>query len=282
MNAILFLLPAFAACLVLTGIHTYLGIHVISRGVIFVDIALAQIAALGMTVAFLIGLPPESEAAYFFALGFTFLGALFFAYFREKRIPQEAIIGVSFAVSSALAILAADKIPHGSEHLKYILSGNILWVTWPQIVKTAIIYALLGLLHYLFRARFLLVSTNPSEAERRGLRLWLWDLLFYISFGLVITSSVQIGGILLVFSFLIVPALCSMLFFDSLKGRILLGWLIGLVTSVGGIAASYFWDLPTGPTIVAGFGLALGSSLVVRRVTPKLSILQKADFSGLG
>ncbi|HSA60070.1 MAG TPA: metal ABC transporter permease [bacterium] len=266
MNAFVFLLPAFAACLILTGIHTYLGIHVVSRGVIFVDIALAQIAALGMTVAFLVGFEPGSQTAYFFALGFTCLAALFFAYFRHERIPQEALIGVSFAVSSALAILLSDRIPHGSEHLKYILSGNILWVSWPHIVKTALIYLVIGLFHYALRGRFLLVSTDPEEAARRGLKVWLWDLMFYVSFGLVITSSVQIGGILLVFSFLIVPALCSMLFYGGLRGRIFMGWAVGTVTSVGGIAASYFWDLPTGPAIVAGFGLALLVSLGIKRL----------------
>ncbi|MBI2067512.1 MAG: metal ABC transporter permease [Deltaproteobacteria bacterium] len=264
MNALLFLLPAFAACLVLTGIHTYLGIHVISRGVIFVDIALAQIAALGMTVAFLIGLPPDSQTAYFFTLGFTFLGALFFAYFRDKKIPQEAIIGVSFAMSSALAILLSDKIPHGSEHLKYILAGNILWVSWAQILKTAVIYLILGIFHFLVRGKLILISTKPEEAEQRGLKVWFWDLVFYLSFGLVITSSVQIGGILLVFSFLIVPALCSFLFFDSLRMRIFLGWILGTITSLAGITASYLWDLPTGPTIVVGFGLTLLLSFLLK------------------
>ncbi|MBI3541333.1 MAG: zinc ABC transporter substrate-binding protein [Deltaproteobacteria bacterium] len=189
------------------------------------------------------------------------LGALFFAYFRNDKIPQEAIIGVSFAVSSAVAILLADFIPHGAEHLKYILAGNILWVNWFQIIKTAVIYAILGLIHYRLRHRLLLVSSNPREAERRGMRVWLWDLFFYLTFGLVITSSVQIGGILLVFSFLIVPALCSMLFFEDLRKRIALGWLIGALTSLIGLYASYHWNLPTGPAIVTGFGLALAISL---------------------
>lgn len=266
MSALLFLLPAFLACLVLTGIHTYLGVHVISRGVIFVDIALAQMAALGMTIAFLLGFAPESQTAYFFALGTTSLAALFFAYFRDDKIPQEAIIGVSFAMSSALAILLADRIPHGSEHLKYILSGNILWVTPTHISKTALIYSAIGLFHYLLRDRFLLVSMHPDQAAQQGLRVWFWDLLFYLSFGLVITSSVQMGGILLVFSFLIVPALCSMLFFSGLRARLLLGWLLGMLVSSAGIAASYQWDLPTGPMIVATFGVALVLSLMVSRM----------------
>ena len=264
MSSLTFLFPAFLACLVLTGIHTYLGIHVITRGVIFVDIALAQIAALGMVVALWLGLPHESGAVYLFGLGFTSLGALFFAYFRDDRLPQEAIVGVSFAVSSALAIWVANGLPHGSEHIQEILSGNILWVTGPQIFKTAILYGLLGYFHYRFREKFLLVSADPAQARRQGLRLWLWDLLFYLSFGVVITSSVQMAGILLVFSFLIVPALCSMIFFKGLRARILLGWGIGAATSLAGITASYAWDLPTGPAIVAGFGVSLALCLLVK------------------
>jgi len=266
MTALYFLLPSFIACLILTGIHTYLGIHVLRRGVVFVDIALAQIAALGITVGFVFGFPPESQTSYFFALGFTFLGAIFFAYFRDEKIPQEALIGVSFAVSSALAILLAGAIPHGAEHLKYILAGNILWVTWPQIIKTGIIYGALGLFHYFFRNSFLLVSSNPAEAKAKGFKLWWWDLLFYLSFGLVITSSVQIGGILLVFSFLIVPALCSLIFFKPLRSRIFFGWGVGLVTSLGGILISFFFDLPTGPAIVTGFGIILALCLVIHRL----------------
>lgn len=265
MNIVLYLLPAFVACLVLTGIHTYLGIHVITRGVIFVDIALAQIAALGITGAFLLGFEPESSTAYFFSLGATFLGALFFAFFRDKRIPQEAIIGVAFAVSSATVILLADALPHGSEHIKYLLSGNILWVNWDQIIKTAVIYSALGIFHTIFRDKFLLVSANPQEAERRKIKLWVWDLLFYLSFGLVITSSVQMAGVLLVFSFLIVPALCGFLFFEGIRGRLFMGWMIGGLVSLSGIAGSYFWDLPTGPMIVAVFGVVLGVGLVISR-----------------
>jgi zinc/manganese transport system permease protein len=266
MNEILFLLPAFLACLVLTGIHTYLGVHVISRGVIFVDIALAQIAALGMLTALMFGFEPEAQATYFFGLAFTFLGAGFFAFFRDERVSQEAVIGVSFAVSSALAILVASKMPHGSEHLTFVLSGNILWVGWPLILKTALIYLLLGILHYFIREKLLLVSTDPAEAKRRGLKLWFWDLIFYFSFGLVITSSVQMGGILLVFSFLIVPASCATLFFQRMRKKIFFGWAVGLATSALGIALSYFYDLPTGPTIVTAFGLALLLSFLASRL----------------
>ncbi|MBF0491451.1 MAG: metal ABC transporter permease [Deltaproteobacteria bacterium] len=269
MTTLSFLLPAFLACLILTGIHTYLGIHVVTRGVIFVDIALAQIAALGMTLAFFLGYEPDSQSAYFFGLGFTCLGALFFAFFRNKKIPQEAFIGISFAVASALGILIADKSPHGSEHLKYILSGNILWVSWPQLIKTGIIYSVLGIIHFKVRKKLLLVSENPEEARRQGLKLKYWDLFFYLSFGLVITSSVQMAGILQVFSFLIVPACCSVLFYDKLLSRLILGWMIGVFTSLIGIYLSYKIDLPTGPAIVACFGGVLILCLVLQRLREK-------------
>ncbi|MBF0105700.1 MAG: metal ABC transporter permease, partial [Deltaproteobacteria bacterium] len=229
MSDLLFLLPALIAGLVLTGMHTYLGIHVISRGVIFLDIALAQIAALGLTLAYLAGYNPDSHMAYLFALGVTFIAAVVFSVLRQETVAMEAIIGVAFVVTSALSILVADRIPHGVEHLKYILSGNILWVTWPQIFKTALIYAVLGLFHFIFRRKFILVSTNPKEARALGISVQLWDLLFYLSFGLVITSSVQMAGILLVFSYLIMPALCSVLFFKTMKQRTFMGWGIGLV-----------------------------------------------------
>lgn len=270
MNIFIFLLPPLIACLILTGIHTYLGLQVINRGVIFVDIALAQIAALGMTVAFVMGHELDSQATYFFGLGFTLLGALFFAFFRDDIIPQEALIGVSFAVSSALSLLLADKAPHGAEHLKFILNGNILWVSWSQIIKTALIYSVLGFIHYRVRKKMLLVSNNPLEARTRGLNIKLWDLFFYVSFGLVITSSVQMAGIFLVFSFLIVPALCSLLFFQKMKSRLLLGWALGLLGSLGGVASSYFFDLPTGSTIVAFFGLVLLVSLVIHKMRKRI------------
>lgn len=270
MNGIAFLLPAFIACLVLTGIHTYLGMHVIKREIIFLDIALAQIAALGITVGHLWHFEPDSTAAYLFALGFTSLGALFFTFVKSKRVPQEAIIGVAFAVSSALGILVADHLPHGGEHLKYILSGNILWVTWPQILKTALIYGLIGLFHYYYRAQFWRLSGEMGDsAGKNGVKRW--DLFFYLSFGLVITSSVQMGGILLVFSFLIVPALCSVLFFSALRSRLCFGWAVGSGSSLIGIGLSYSLDWPTGPAIVATFGLVLTMCFLIRalaRVEP--------------
>jgi zinc/manganese transport system permease protein len=254
------LLPAFVASLILTGIHAYLGVHVVERGVIFVDLSLAQIAALGTTVAYLAGYDLHSNVAYLFSLGFTFIGAAIFAMtrvHRKTRIPQEAIIGIVYAVSAAVAILVMSKATQETEHLKEMLVGNILSVTWPELAKTALLYALVGVFHYIFRRRFLAISMNEQEAERQGLNVRLWDFLFYMSFGFVVTSSVAIAGVLLVFCFLIVPSVTAMLFAERLGPRLAIGWTMGALVSAAGVALSFELDLPTGATIVATFGAAL-------------------------
>jgi len=254
------LLPAFVASLILTGIHAYLGVHVVERGVIFVDLSLAQIAALGTTVAYLAGNDLHSSTAYLYSLGFTFLGAAIFAFsrvHRQTRIPQEAVIGIVYAVSAAVAILVMSKATQETEHLKEMLVGNILSVTWPELAKTAILYSLVGVFHYVFRDRFLLISMDEQEAERRGLNIRFWDFLFYVSFGFVVTSSVAVAGVLLVFCFLIVPSVTAMLFAARLGPRLAIGWTMGALVSAGGVALSFVLDLPTGATIVATFGFAL-------------------------
>jgi zinc/manganese transport system permease protein len=263
------LLPAFVASLILTGIHAYLGVHVVERGVIFVDLSLAQIAALGTTVAYLAGYDLHSAMAYLFSLGFTFLGAGIFAMsrvHRKTRIPQEAIIGIVYAVSAAVAILVMSKATQETEHLKEMLVGNILSVTWPELFKTAVLYSLVGLFHYIFRKRFLLISMNEAEAERQGVNIRLWDFLFYMSFGFVVTSSVAIAGVLLVFCFLIVPSVTAMLFAERLGRRLAIGWTMGVVVSAGGVALSFVLDLPTGAAIVATFGAALLILATARRI----------------
>jgi zinc/manganese transport system permease protein len=263
------LLPAFVASLILTGIHAYLGVHVVERGVIFVDLSLAQIAALGTTVAYLAGYDLHSSTAYLFSLGFTFLGAAIFAmsrFHRSTRIPQEAIIGIVYAVSAAVAILVMSKATQETEHLKEMLVGNILSVSWKELVKTAVLYSLVGVFHYIFRKRFLLISMNETEAERQGWNIRFWDFLFYISFGFVVTSSVAIAGVLLVFCFLIVPAVTAMLFSERLGARLAIGWTMGALVSAGGVALSFILDLPTGATIVGTFGAALLILAGVRRL----------------
>jgi zinc/manganese transport system permease protein len=248
-----------AACVVLVGIHAYLGMHVIQRRVIFVDLALAQIAALGATFGFLLGLTPHDREAYFFSLGFAVVGAAIFAVtrMRHERIPQEAIIGIVYAVAMAMAILVAARAPEGAEHIQETLVGALLWVTWPTVIKTAAIYALVGVLHIALRRRFFQISFEPDQAYAEGRWVRLWDFIFYVTFAFVITSSVAIAGVLLVFSFLVIPAVIATLFADRIAVRLGIGWTVGIAACLVGMVASYRFDMPSGPTVVASLGIAL-------------------------
>jgi len=259
----------FLMCLVLTGIHAYLGLHVIAREVVFVDIALAQIAALGATAAFLWGYDLESWGSYVFGLTFTILGASVFALTRsrERRVSQEAVIGVVYAVSAAAAVLVADRTPHGAEHLRSMLVGSILAVRGSEVIKVACLYAVVGLFHWLCRRPFLLISTNPDKAYDDGWRVRWWDFLFYASFGVVVTSSVRIAGVLLVFSYLIVPTLAANLLGGTVSRRLAVAWGFGTFVSVVAMVASAIFDLPTGATVVCAFGLILLVLAVITRTT---------------
>jgi len=257
-----FLAPPFVASLILTGIHAYLGVHVVQRGVIFVDLSLAQIAAFGGAVALLLpftGGDAHAPSVYWVSLAFTFVGAFVFATIRSRhaKIPQEAIIGICYAVASAASILAMSKATSESEHLKDMLVGNILAVSWPEVGKTALLYGAIGIFHFIFRHQFLAISRDHAAAEASGLSTKLWDFLFYASFGFVVTSSVSIAGVLLVFCYLIVPSVGAMLYAQSIGKRLAIGWTMGTVVSALGVYLSLMLDLPTGATIVCTFGLVL-------------------------
>ena len=256
--------PALA-CLVLVTIHAYLGLHVLARGVIFVDLALAQMAALGATVAVLMGHEIHGDVAYGIALGFTFLGAGVFAATRMqlRGVPQEAIIGVTYAVASSAAILALNSAPHGAEQIRELMVGSILWVTPAQVIKTAGIYAFVGLFHWRFRKRFMAISFHEDRADTSSCRVKWWDFLFYASFGFVVTSSVKIAGVLLVFTFLIVPSIVGVLFGSDHRSRLLHGWIFGWLVAVLGCVLSYVADLPTGATVVCSFGGALLGAILI-------------------
>ncbi|MBI5359437.1 MAG: metal ABC transporter permease [Planctomycetes bacterium] len=255
----------FIACVLLTGIHCYLGLHILSRGVIFVDLSLAQMAALGSSVVLLFGYEPDSSTAYFGGLLFAFIGAAVFSITRTKneKIPHEAIIGIVYAVSSAAALLILSNAMHGHEKIKAMLDGSILLTGKKDVLKILFIYLGLGIFHFIFRRKFLLISMDPAGARQCGMNIAFWDFLFYIAFGIVVTSSVQIAGILMVFSYLIIPAVCAMLFSDRVVPRLLIGWIIGVFTSAAGLIASYYVTigdvpgLPTGSAIVVAFGIVL-------------------------
>lgn len=247
-----FLAAPFVMCLLLAGIHCYLGLHVLARGVIFVDLSLAQVAAFGATLAILLGYDHEASATYFISLGCTFLAAALFSLARrhEKIFSQEAIIGITYALASAAVVLVVDRVAHGAEHIKDLLVGQVLWVTWGDVLKTAGIYGGVSLVHFIFRAP-LLKSSFSNHGEGSG----KWDFLFYALFGVVITSSVSVAGILQVFAYLIVPSVVSTLFFTSVRARLLFGWCLGFVLSFVGLLLSYVWDLPAGAFIVVCFAV---------------------------
>jgi len=284
-SVLTFLAAPFVASLILTGIHAYLGVHVVERGVIFVDLSLAQIAALGATIALLLpitGGDPHSPVTYWISLAFTFLGAFIFSTIRSRRarIPQEAIIGICYAVASAAAILAMSKATSESEHLKDMLVGNILAVSWTDVLKTAILYGAIGIFHYVCRHKFLAISMDHKKAEAEGISVKVWDFLFYASFGFVVTSSVSIAGVLLVFCYLIVPSVAAMLYADSIGRRLAIGWTMGTVVSALGVYLSLQLDLPTGATIVCTFGLVLIIMAALRPLLQRkapVHELQRAD-----
>ncbi|MCB0357369.1 MAG: metal ABC transporter permease, partial [Bdellovibrionales bacterium] len=219
MEILNFLAAPFLMCVALIGIHCYLGIHVLARGIIFIDLALAQVAAFGALLAFIVGFEHNEITTYFISLAVTLITAFFLAHTNRLRfqISQEAIIGIIYALASAAIVLLIDRVSHGSEHLKQSLIGNLLWVTWGDVIKVILIYSAVGFVHFIFRQHFI-------QSSAKGGNYWLWDFLFYGLFGVVITSSVHYAGVLLVFSFLIVPAVISSLFYKSWRARLFLGW----------------------------------------------------------
>ncbi len=242
----------FAVSVILVGIHCYLGLHVLARGVIFVDLSLAQVAAFGSTLALLMGFEHHSKQGYLVAFVFTLIASFVFALARreEKHFPQEAIIGITYAMCSALVILVVDKMAHGAEHMKDLLVGEVLWVTWDDVKKTSIVYSVVGLLHFIFRKKLIQASFDHKNPPHPA-----WDFLFYALFGLVITSSVHLAGVLQVFSVLIVPALVSHTVAKTLMGRLIFGWIFGVIFIVIGLGLSIKWDMPSGALIVVCFTL---------------------------
>ncbi len=262
-------LPALSLCALLVLTHTYFGLHVLARGIVFVDLALAQVAALGAALAFLLGEDLHNATAQGYALGAALVAAAGFAGLR--RLPdktlREAAIGCVYVVATALTILILSRSAPGMEEWRRLLSGNILWVRWQEVGGTALVFGAIAALHLLFHRRFELLSFQPNAGSRRAL---LWELVFFGSFAVVITLAVRLAGILLVFAFLILPAFSAALLTQAAGARLVLGWLLGLAGAGMGLAVSLFADLPTGPTMVAVLGLlpVLAAALRKRRGKP--------------
>jgi zinc/manganese transport system permease protein len=247
------------ACVLLPWLLVYLGLHVVQRGIIFIDIAMAQMASLGICVAVLFHIDLASWTTFAIALGFTLAGAAVFSITgkRASQIPQEAVIGISYVVAAAAAVLLLSRAAEGDEQIKQMLVGNILLVTPFEVWKCFALFVAVGLFHFFLRRNFLLVSFDRDGAYEKGLRVRWWDFVFYAVFGFVVTSFVRIAGVLLVFSYLIVPAVCGINLARKIGHRLLIGWIIALIGGIVGLFLSFWWDLPSGAAIVCTFGALL-------------------------
>lgn len=249
-----------AACLVLPPLLVYLGLHVVKREVIFVDLALAQLATLGTCVALILGYSFADRISFWISLGVTFAGAALFSWSRnseKQHVPQEAIIGITFVVAAAGVILLLSRVAGGKEELEHLLTGDILNVTAGDVAQRAAIFAVLAGFFAAFHRHFALISENAKAAMESGLRVRLWDFLFYAAFAIVVVFFVRVAGVLLTFAYLIVPAVCSVMLAKSWRSRLLVGWGIAAASSLVGLYASFAMDLPTGAAIVCACGLAL-------------------------
>jgi zinc/manganese transport system permease protein len=255
-----FMIPALVISLVLAGSHTYLGYHVVQRGVIFVDLALAQIAAFGTGVAIVLGWGENAPVqTYFMSLGFTLAGAMLFAFFRKTqgKVPIEALIGITYAAAIAMTLLILEKAATGTEHVKEMLVGTILTVSWKEVIQTSILYAIVGIIHWLTRYRLFLITKSPEKASAAGIRIWWWDFLFYMTFGIIVTSAVRIAGVLLVFSLLTMPTVAAIFCVSKTAHRIIFGWGFGIIACVSGLETSLRLDLAAGPSIIGTLLLLL-------------------------
>jgi zinc/manganese transport system permease protein len=282
-TVLLLLAAPFVACLIILALHVYVGIHVIRREIIFIDLALAQMAALGAAVAILVGYEPGAPQAYAFSLVFALAGALLFAVTRLRGsvVPQEAIIGIVYAVSAGMAFLVLNYSPHGMEELKKLLVGTVLFVKWSDVARLGVLYVALGLVHLALARRFLLISYHPEEAERQRLPLAFTDFLFYALFAIMVTQSVRIAGVLLVFSYLIVPGVAVMLFIDEFRRVLVWAWLFALVATVLGLLFSGRFNWPTGESLVSTLGCLLALIGMVKAIAFRGSGTGKAPAARL-
>jgi len=280
-TALIVMFAPFVACLTLVGIHGYFGIHILKREIIFIDIAMAQIAALGGTISMILPVEVSSAwgivsytaheggiIAYLFSLVLVFIAATVFTLLKSEKIyvSLEALIGITFAVATTGAVILIDIGAGGDVHVKEMLVGSILWVKWSEIMKAFIVYSVIGALHYKFRGRVLPISEDYQKAKERGINVKLWDFFFYFTLGIVVTHAVKIGGILVVFAFLIIPASISVLFSQNWSTRITIGWVVGTLVTMLGLYFSWTMDVPSGPSVILFLGVALLLALITREL----------------
>jgi zinc/manganese transport system permease protein len=274
-----FMLPALIFCLILAGIHTYFGYHIVERGVIFVDLSLSQIAALGASVAILFGWGEESPVlSFFISLCFTLAGSVLFAFLRksQKTAPMEALIGITYAGAIAISLLVLEKSATGTEHIKVMLVGTILTVSWQDVIQMGLLVFVIGVIHFFLRRKLFLISECPENAEKQGLKIWWWDIIFYATFGIIVTYSVKIAGVLLVFSLLIIPAISAMISTKGTTRRVIFGWIFGLAGCIAGLEVSMRFDSAAGPSIIATLLIMMLSGTAV---SVFMKYISKANYN---
>lgn len=275
---LIYLSAPIAVCVLFTGILSYFGNHILSRGIIFIDIALAQIAALGAMIGILIGYAEGSGQVQFISLVFTIIIISIFALtkFKKQIIPQEAIIGIIYGLGLGLAMLLAEKIPGGSNYITKTITGNILWVTWSDVLTHLVIFIVIGIVHLFFYKSFIKISSSGQDLPYSVNKVRMYELIFYITFGIVIVMAVPIAGIFLVFIQLIAPTAAITLFTNNWKKRFIGSWIIGIVGSVVGMYISYIFNVSNGPAIVCLLGILVFILVVVKLIMQKRSSVVKA------
>jgi zinc/manganese transport system permease protein len=269
-ETLLFLSTPTVASILLALMLGYFGNHILARGIIFIDIAIAQIAALGTLIGLLLGFAEESAEVQFLSYLFTLfiIGGFAFLKKNSRTIPAEAVIGIIYCLGLALAMLFAEKIPGGSNYITKAITGNILWVTWKKVLVLALLFAGVGLVHLPVGKELLRLSGQDHDDPGLRQRTRLLNLLFYITFGVVVVKAVLIGGIFLVFTLLIAPSAAAAMFFQSWKGRLVWTWIIGVTGTVAGMLLSYFLNISNGPAIVCLLGLLVFALALFKLIKP--------------
>ena len=256
---ILFLAAPITVSILLAGMLSYFGNHILTRGIIFIDIALAQIAALGTMIGLLVGFADGSAAVQIISLIFTLAIISIFALtkFEKQIIPQEAIIGIIYGLGLGIAMLLAEKIPGGSNYITKTITGNILWVTWGDVISVAILFIIVAILHLFLRKQFIKISESKENLPFSIQKVRIYELIFYITFGIVVVKAVPIGGIFMIFVLLIAPTAMATLFTQKWLNRFIWSWIIGIIGSFIGIYISYQLNISNGPAIVCLLGISV-------------------------
>ncbi|MDX2415115.1 MAG: metal ABC transporter permease [Bacteroidales bacterium] len=279
MLSIGFILAPLVACVLIVLINVYFGVHVIKREIIFIDIALASIAALGSAVGMVLfelkhgGHSHEAHGIlpYVFSLLFISIASGAFTILKHRKIsiPLEALIGIAYAVATTLTVIFLDKGAGGDVHVHDMLVGSVLWVSWEKVIRLAVVVAIVGSFHIIFRSRFIQLTDNFQDACKELKRPKLWDFLFFFSFGLVVVEAVSIAGILTVFAFLILPASLSAFFTKGWTPKLIAGWSAGIMASFLGLLLSLKLDVPSAPVIIVLLGIFLITGFIVYKLKHK-------------